>query len=53
MHYQLAPATGEFHHSLLTCLGCCFACVPELARDTRKLATKCCDRPQTPGACCP
>src|SRR4051812_35263204 len=31
MHYRLAPATGEFHASLITCLACCFSSVPELA----------------------
>ena len=48
MHYRLAPATSEFHQSLLKCLACCFASVPELARDTRRLnrvdcTDGCCD----------
>lgn len=37
MHYRLAPATTEFHRSLLNCLACCFTAVPELARDTQRL----------------
>ncbi len=37
MHYSLAPVEGEFHQSLLTCLACCFAAVPELERDARQL----------------
>jgi ArsR family transcriptional regulator len=62
MHYQLAPATSEFHKSLLSCLACCFKSVPELAKDARKLAgtrrcgpeagvgdAGCCD---DDGACC-
>ncbi len=42
MHYQLAPAAGEFHKSLLNCLACCFECVPELAKDTKRLARSAC-----------
>src|SRR5665213_3497755 len=52
MHYQLAPATGEFHQSLLNCLSCCFSSVPELARDARKLKAKCCDDRDAGGECC-
>jgi ArsR family transcriptional regulator len=37
MHYRLAEARGEFHESLIKCLGCCFGVVPELARDLKKL----------------
>ncbi len=37
MHYSLAPASSDFHQSLLNCLACCFATVPELANDTEKL----------------
>ncbi len=37
MHYSLAPATTEFHKSLLNCLACCFRSVPELAKDAEKL----------------
>jgi ArsR family transcriptional regulator len=37
MHYRLAPATTEFHRSLLNCLACCFTAVPELARDMQRL----------------
>lgn len=48
MHYRLAPAAGAFHASLLNCLACCFASVPELTRDARRLgradcADGCCD----------
>ena len=49
MHYRLAEAQGDFHDSLLKCLGCCFHSVPELAKDLRKLGravpscgTNCC-----------
>jgi ArsR family transcriptional regulator len=51
MYYRLAPASGEFHESLLKCLGCCFGCVPELARDLRTLERACCAR-ESQGACC-
>jgi ArsR family transcriptional regulator len=49
MHYTLAPATTEFHKSLLNCLACCFQSVPELAKDAEKLG-----RAQSclPGGCC-
>jgi ArsR family transcriptional regulator len=40
MHYRLAPATSEFHKSLLNCLACCFQSVPELAKDSRRLERK-------------
>jgi ArsR family transcriptional regulator len=52
MHYQLATAKGEFHQSLMTCLACCFASVPELARDVSKLKMTCCDRADPKGGCC-
>ena len=49
MHYRLAPASTDFHKSLLNCLGCCFKAVPELTRDVEKLgrcktrcSTDCC-----------
>ena len=45
MHYQLAPVRNEFHESLLKCLACCFASVPELARDEAKLRKGCCRAP--------
>jgi ArsR family transcriptional regulator, arsenate/arsenite/antimonite-responsive transcriptional repressor len=41
-HYQLAPARDAFHEKLLECLACCFAGVPELARDGRRLARRQC-----------
>ena len=37
MHYALAPASSDFHKSLLNCLACCFTSVPELARDLKSL----------------
>jgi ArsR family transcriptional regulator len=37
MHYRLAAPANEFHKSLLSCLGCCFGAVPELAEDAAKL----------------
>jgi ArsR family transcriptional regulator, arsenate/arsenite/antimonite-responsive transcriptional repressor len=40
MHYRLSPAKTEFHTSLLSCLGCCFKSVPELARDVEKLGRR-------------
>ena len=49
MHYRLSPPKTEFHKSLLNCLACCFASVPILARDRKKLkraaprcGTNCC-----------
>ena len=49
MHYRLAPATSEFHESLLNCLACCFASVPELAMDSRRLKRQPC---RETGKCC-
>jgi ArsR family transcriptional regulator len=49
MHYQLAPAKSRFHQKLMECLSCCFADLPELAKDARRRpdgccnSTKCCD----------
>lgn len=41
-YYALAEAGSEFQRKLLDCLACCFAEVPELRRDARKLgATDC------------
>lgn len=49
MHYTLAPASSEFHKSLLSCLASCFTSVPELAKDAKKLGrAKGCDK----GSCC-
>ena len=42
-YYGLAPAQGAFHEKLLDCLAHCFADVPELATDRRKLRTGCDD----------
>ena len=39
-HYSLAEATGAFHAKLLECLECCFAEVPELAKDLKRLGRK-------------
>ena len=37
-YYSLAPARTTFHQKLLDCLGCCFEDVPELTKDTKRLA---------------
>ena len=51
MHYQLAPASSEFHQRLLDCLECCLKDVPELAKDVKKLGReRCCKG--APSACC-
>jgi ArsR family transcriptional regulator len=47
MYYKLTPAKNRFHEKLLECLATCYADVPELADDARKLAggrcsPKCC-----------
>jgi len=44
MYYRLMPAKTKFHQSLLDCLGCCFADVPELAKDQKRLSARanCC-----------
>jgi ArsR family transcriptional regulator len=39
-YYRLAPAKNAFHAKLLDCLGCCFDDVPELTKDTRRLAAR-------------
>ena len=36
-YYRLAPAGDLFHQKLLDCLACCFAAVPELGRDVKRL----------------
>ena len=48
MYYSLAPAKNPFHKKLIECLACCFADVPELEKDAKRLdATegklKCCN----------
>lgn len=43
MHYKLAPPANPFHRTLIECLACCFADVPELALDLKELAKACCD----------
>ena len=50
-YYRLAPATSDFHRKLLECLACCFADVPELAKDAAKLGKRrdACERN---GRCC-
>jgi ArsR family transcriptional regulator len=52
MHYRLAPARSVFHQKLLDCLACCFADVPELARDDVRLAKCGCTTTTTDGNCC-
>jgi len=37
IYYRLAPPSGNFHRKLLECLSCCFADVPELAKDAGRL----------------
>jgi ArsR family transcriptional regulator len=37
-YYSLAPARTTFHQKLLDCLGCCFEDVPELTKDSKRLA---------------
>jgi ArsR family transcriptional regulator len=49
MHYTLAPATSEFHKSLLNCLACCFNSVPELAKDAKEIGHT---RPCATDSCC-
>ena len=36
-YYKLKPARNKFHAKLMECLGCCFADVPELAKDAKRL----------------
>ena len=48
MHYRLAPARNAFHQKLLDCLVCCFADVPELSADRRRLKQSRCA-----AGCCP
>lgn len=47
-YYSLAPATGQFHASLLACLESCFREVPELESDARRYA-----QTRKAGGCCP
>jgi ArsR family transcriptional regulator len=47
-YYSLAPARGQFHASLLACLGSCFREVPELENDAKRYA-----RVRKAGGCCP
>ncbi|HEX4793580.1 MAG TPA: metalloregulator ArsR/SmtB family transcription factor [Humisphaera sp.] len=47
MHYELAPAKTSFHRKMLECLSCCFADVPELAKDAKTLGKTC-----RQGPCC-
>jgi ArsR family transcriptional regulator, arsenate/arsenite/antimonite-responsive transcriptional repressor len=47
-YYSLAPATGQFHGSLLACLESCFREVPELESDARRYA-----QTRKAGGCCP
>ncbi len=45
--YSLAAARDEFHERLLACLGGCFALVPEVAADGKKLR-----KLRRSGGCC-
>ena len=47
-YYSLAQAKGQFHQSLLACLESCFAEVPELESDAKRLA-----RIRKAEGCCP
>jgi ArsR family transcriptional regulator len=48
VYYRLTPASTTFHQSLLECLKCCFAQVPELKADTQRVA-----KLRKAGGCCP
>jgi ArsR family transcriptional regulator len=39
-YYQLAPARNAFHEKLLDCLASCFQGLPDLAKDTKRLAMR-------------
>src|ERR1700728_4233307 len=41
-YYKLKPGKNAFHTKLLEWLGCCFADVPELAKDAKHLKRACC-----------
>lgn len=45
-YYKLSPPGSTFHRKLLECLACCFEDVPELKKDSIRLAkiknTTCC-----------
>jgi ArsR family transcriptional regulator len=41
MYYRLAPIQGAFHKKLVECLETCFAEVPELQEDARRLKKSC------------
>jgi ArsR family transcriptional regulator len=43
MYYKLAPARSQFHEKLMECLSCCFADLPELAKDAKRRADSCCN----------
>ena len=51
-YYRLAGANSSFHAKLLECLSCCFADVPELRRDARKLGLKTNASCSPRGGCC-
>jgi ArsR family transcriptional regulator len=48
-YYKLKPARNPFHAKLIECLGCCFADVPELAKDAKRLKSGKCNET---GGCC-
>lgn len=50
-HYTLARPASDFHRKLIDCLACCFAEVPELRRDRRKLSPSAC-KPAGNNPCC-
>jgi len=47
-YYSLTAASTPFHQSLLECLKCCFAQVPELKADAKRVAGL-----RKSGGCCP
>jgi ArsR family transcriptional regulator len=47
-YYKLAKADSSFHQHLLGCLKRCFQAVPEIGRDSKKIA-----KLRRSGGCCP
>lgn len=47
MYYSLAAPRSQFHRKLLDCLSACFADVPELKRDARRM-----QKLKSDGGCC-
>lgn len=49
VYYTLAPAKTAFHRKLLDCLSACFAEIPDVKGDARRLARL----GESGGGCCP